>query len=169
MDALQQGKSQGWLLLLPEAIPQASSVLGYVLNAAGSRLAPRLEDMKQRKMVLVPFCLDDAAVGAKDPDGCLRLLDRILARAWTQAGNRQVVMLGVGGLMRAVDFMKGATAHRPDFWGALGTGEGGVVWIPPHGMAPVGSEQWAAADTTLVALLGSVDPGKHTKPKSPMA
>jgi len=167
VDPLQQGKSEGWLLVFPEAIPQASSLLGYVLGAAGNRLAPHLADMRKRNVVLVPFCLDESAAGASDPEGCQRLLDRVLARAWTQSGNRRVVMLGVGGLRRAVDFINGVKAHRLDFWGALGTGEGGVVWIPPHGMTPVGSQQWAAADTTLAALLGNMGPVKRQEPQNP--
>jgi hypothetical protein len=167
MDPLQRGREEGWLLLFREAIPSASSVLGYVLSAAGTKLAPRLEEMRRRNVVLVPFSLDESPAGGEDPEGCRRVLDRVLARAWTQCGNRRVVTLGVGGLVRGVDFMKGASAHRTDFWGALCTGEGGVLWIPSDGMAPVGSERWAEADAALRTLLarfgGAAEPAQRLR------
>jgi len=144
MDLMQQLRADGTLLLFPEAIPKASGTLGAVLNWGKEALAQLLPELRKRRIAIVPFSIsvETNAVAGTPP---ATILHRLLARAWTVSGERNVKLLGIGCLLEVAQFHN-ALSHSDEatFWGSLATAEGGTVWVLPSGPV-VGSEQWEDA------------------------
>ena len=152
---MQRMRAEGTLILFPEAVPGASGTLGYVLNEGRHVFLEFLPLIRAKNVAVVPFSIATEAAAAPGASSAV-ILARVLARAWTASGERRVRLLGVGGMMAQATFHEGLDgSDQPAFWGTLGTGEGGVVWVLPSGDA-VGSDTWIDASLHLRRLLIAV-------------
>ena len=144
-ESIVRAEREGWLTTIAA---QETSVIEAVLAESNGVLAEVVSELRRGDRLLVPFTISPGAA----------LQDALKSAEAATAPSRRRIFIGVASAAWAATqgvFSEGApqrSVERPDFWGLLVGGEGGVLWALADGSF-VRSEDWITARTKALGLL----------------